>query len=322
MKRVQFKDLPEKVQGFLLREFFKQNGKYVLATDVIRLDWLHPLPLWSLATDDERLAYAEWRYKIGVRLKDAYDDEEYDLKLRDTIFYLEKDPMSPHDILLTRHEHHTDITIYDSDKNKWAEIIEEPFNLTDTGDFRSEPEFKAGEIVDVWNTDTEMDLQPAKYRFFADGKHWVETCASDIVVNFKNIRKPSALTKAKQALHDHIQCNPEKVKQDLDIMRDLSNEFKAGDEVQYCFDEPNSWGSGIYIGKHGELFVVWTGLRYVSTTAIRKPDPDKELKEIAKEILKEWDLLKGEDDLCDPDVYSAIMEMGKRIEALKKGKSL
>ena len=50
-------------------------------------------------------------------------------------------------------------------------------------------EFKEGEIVDVWNKERQNDLQPAKYRFFASGKHWVETCAEDIVVNFKNIRK-------------------------------------------------------------------------------------------------------------------------------------
>lgn len=55
----------------------------------------------------------------------------------------------------------------------------------------SEPQFKAGQIVDVWNKDDKSDLQPAKYRFFADGKYWCETCASDIVVNFKNIEPNS-----------------------------------------------------------------------------------------------------------------------------------
>lgn len=124
MKSVKFKELPEKVQTFLYEN--QHSLGYFCPENDIQLNWLHNISIWDKATDEERLAYAEWRYNFGVRLKDAYDDEEYDLKLRDTIFYLEKDPRSPHDILLTRHEHHTDITIYDSDKNKWAEIIEEP----------------------------------------------------------------------------------------------------------------------------------------------------------------------------------------------------
>lgn len=251
MKSVKFKDLPDKVRGFISR----LNG----AIYDENLDWLHEWDKWSLATDDERLAYAEWMYKFGVRLKDAYDDEEYDLKLRDTIFYLEKDPRSPHDIMLTRNEHHTDITIYDSDKKKWAEIIEEP----------------------------------------------------------------DALTKAKQALHDHIQSNPEKVKQDLDKMRDLSNEFKAGDEVdgqhnsRFYTDE-----SFIYTGgknTKGEFICEQkvTG-RLFAFTEIRKIDPDKVYREIAKEIIGNARV----HEFTSIEYITVESAESMLIEALKKGKGL
>jgi len=159
MKTVKFKDLPEKVQTFLYEN--QHSLGYFCPENDIQLNWLHNISIWDKATDEERLAYAEWRYKFGVRLKDAYDDEEYDLKLRSTIFYLEKDPRSPHDIMLTRNERHTDITIYDSDKKKWAEIIEEPekedveMNASIKRDVEqvlaedSEPTFKAGDEVEV-----------------------------------------------------------------------------------------------------------------------------------------------------------------------------
>lgn len=77
-------------------------------------------------------------------------------------------------------------------------------------------------------------------------------------------------------------------------------EPKAGDMVEYCFDEPNGWGGGNYIGMREGLYVIWTGLKYIESTAIRltqksevesKVDELKERfvsgKEIPRNIVKE-----------------------------------
>lgn len=308
MKTVKFKDLPEKVQ-----EFLKRNGTTYCSDGVVDLSWLHALPLWRCATDEERLAYAEWRYPKGTKFKRLIPDYE-------TYICFGEPRLAIYD-----HQNNwifdgDGVAIYDSDKNKWAEIIEEPFNLTDTGDFRSEPEFKAGEIVEVWNTDTETDLQPAKYRFFADGKHWVETCASDIVVNFKNIRKPDALTKAKQTLHNHIQSNSEKVKQDLDKMRALSNEFKAGDEVVLDGSDAKTVFTIIHIF-NGMAWVKSESMMFgilVMLHRLRKSDPDKHLREIAKEIAMSFPTLI----YCEETHFHEQSVEQMLIEALKKGKEL
>lgn len=213
MKTVEFKDLPNKVRGLIIR----LNDSIYNEDYRIDLYCLHKWNKWSQATDEERLAYAEWRYKFGVRLKDAYDDEEYDLKLRDTIFYLEKDPRSPHDIILTRHEHHTDITIYDSDKNKWAEIIEEPEKedeiieefvddftnkMTELGS-KFKPEFKAGD-------EAVLDGSGAKTVFtiihIFDGMAWIkyESMMFGRLVMLHRLRKPDPDAKLKEIASEII----------------------------------------------------------------------------------------------------------------------
>lgn len=104
---VKFRELPEKVQGFLMRMFGVLNS--------IGLDWLHNLPEWSQATDDERLAYAEWRYKDGVRYN--YPDAPWlGDRTAQGLIRIGKDSNIVDDIF----------TIYEHEKNKWAEIISEP----------------------------------------------------------------------------------------------------------------------------------------------------------------------------------------------------
>lgn len=250
MKTVKFKELPEKVQTFLYEN--QHSLGYFYPENDIQLNWLHNISIWDKATDEERLAYAEWRYKFGVRLKDAYDDEDYDLKLRDTIFYLEKDPRSPHDILLTRHSHDTDITIYDSDKKKWAEIIEEP----EKEDFEM-------------NASIKRDVEQV-------------------------------------------------------LAEDSEPTFKAGEYVEGIYAGEGSYGEFWFTGgktkdegrficedKHGGLLFF---------TEIRKIDPDKAYRAIAKEMMAK----EGIDDLgqhTPVEILSGKIE-SMLIEALKKGKGL
>jgi len=64
---------------------------------------------------------------------------------------------------------------------------------------------------------------------------------------------------------------------------------KSGDEIEYCFDEPNGWAGGIYIGNRGELHVVWTGMIYLDAFKIRTIQPTKRPSLVeAERIFKEF----------------------------------
>lgn len=227
MKTVKFKDIHEKVQGFLNRVFdanFPSSYK-------LDLDWLHALPFWSRATDEERLAYAELRYPKGTKIERLIPDYETYIcfgEPRLAIYNYQNNWIFDGD----------GIGIYDPDKNKWAEIIEEPFNLTDTGAFSSEPEFKAGDEV------------------------------------------------------DHKFVNSEWLSEGL--------RFTGGVTSQ-----------GLYIceDKHGSI---------KQCEQIRKSDPDKHLREIAKEIAMSFPTLI----YCEETHFHEQSVEQMLIEALKKGKSL
>lgn len=121
-------------------------------------------------------------------------------------------------------------------------------------------EFEYGKIVNVWNREDKVDFQPAKYRFFADGKHWVETCSADLVINFKNIEKIA----------------------DSDLKE--VEEPIPGDMVEYC---PNriAWEKGIYIAKWKEKFIVENKFGDVSEVyGIRLPQKS-EVESKAKEFM-------------------------------------
>lgn len=120
----------------------------------------------------------------------------------------------------------------------------------------------------------------------------------------------------------------------------LRPEFKAGDEVEVRYNVWNKgeWRKRTYccflFGRHWCRY--GSELEMVSYDEIRKPDPDKELREIAKELIKKY--VKGTASSGKGGVFSPykiseyvfedngleqmLIEMGKRVEALKKAKNL
>lgn len=136
MKTVKFKDLPGKVQGFVNRMI----GKVFDPNDNIPLNWLHSIVNWSKATDEERLAYARWKYPIGVKFIDYQTNGT----------------------LTSAGKSFSLAWFYDYAKNKWAEIISEPEKIDwskankdniplEDEPGGEEPTFKAGDEVDVKN---------------------------------------------------------------------------------------------------------------------------------------------------------------------------
>lgn len=133
MKTVKFKDLPYKVQNFLVRTSTNVYMEY----SIINLDALHSEYDWSKATDEERLAYAEWKYKDGTKfvLHNGYMVEVTEGAITTT--YLPK-PIETviYAPVLGSPSSNSHEMIYNG--AKWAEIVEE----------KEEPIFKAGDGVD------------------------------------------------------------------------------------------------------------------------------------------------------------------------------
>ncbi len=96
-----------------------------------------------------------------------------------------------------------------------------------------------------------------------------------------------------------------------------SVEFKEGEMVEYTsrtFDEFINDGSTFTGGKTktGHYILQRISGELFSVMHVRKIDPDKELKELAKPILEKWDLLK--DGKVDADVFCAMIEMAKKVK--------
>lgn len=122
------------------------------------------------------------------------------------------------------------------------------------------------------------------------------------------------------------------------------SEFKAGDEVSPNFYEnlpDDMWitcDPYFFVGKtrDGKFCVETRSGNIHVVYGVRKPDPDKLLREIAKELTEKY--VKGTASSGKGGVFSPykiseyifedngleqmLIEMGKRIESLKKGKNL
>ena len=135
---------------------------------------------WSKATDEERLAYAEWRYKKGMNVNCAYDYRKYNI----VDFIYTKDNTHPKDIWVNDGL----LCLYDSGENKWAEIIEEvnvDFNPK-SGHWLGEPTFKAGDEVEYQGSTI------SKVIHVFDGMAWIKNADQKYgsLVDLSNLRKP------------------------------------------------------------------------------------------------------------------------------------
>lgn len=168
MRIVKFKDLPEKVREFLLREYFGFAGDY----DEIGLIWLHAKAGWSKAKDEERLAYAEWKYPKGTKFKPAHVPNsshvceasgKFTIMSENFIY----DPSCFYNNLLIHHFWY---------EGKWAEIIEE----------EEEPTFKAGDEVEYQGSTI------SKVIHVFDGITWIKNADQKYgsLVDLSNLRKP------------------------------------------------------------------------------------------------------------------------------------
>lgn len=145
------KDLNPEVQA-ILRDLIKKSGMRPIQISEASLKDIHELIDWTKATDAERLAYCEVRYPNNTECLFG------EAKRKDSVLW----PLKIKDSWVSDEKNNA---IYNPDTGKFAEIIEEvdqlreivrgekqPFNLSDTGAFSSEPvEFKEGEMVEAWN---------------------------------------------------------------------------------------------------------------------------------------------------------------------------
>lgn len=187
MKTVKFKDLPEKVQEFLVRVLrFNKDGQGGVLTD-----WLHTIHEWSKATDEERLAYAEWKYPKGTKVK-AYNTNT---NLND--FIVEGYFVSNQPIVSCASTSSKSRTLYRLIENRWATIISEPekedfeMNASIKRDVEqilaedSEPTFKAGDEV-VYQGST-----ISKVIHVFDGMAWIKNADQNYgsLVRLSDLRK-------------------------------------------------------------------------------------------------------------------------------------
>lgn len=148
MKSVKFKALPLKVRRFVNRMI----GKVFDQNDNIPLNWLHSIVNWSKATDEERLAYAEWKYPKGTKITCIYNPSHYG--------FVEFHKLNSQGWIYSCGGSVPNIARYIYARGKWASIISEPekedfeMNASIKRDVEqvlaedSEPTFKAGEYVE------------------------------------------------------------------------------------------------------------------------------------------------------------------------------
>lgn len=150
MKTVKFKELPEKVREFLQREF----ACAFVSTDTVQLDWLSTLKEWSKATHDERLAYAEWRYKDGDTIGKWSGEGFFTLK-------------KPFKIWEGNVLDQNGVCVYSESHSKFAEIIED-----EVEEKEEEPTFKAGDEATLDGSDANTVF---KIVHIQDGRAWIKT---------------------------------------------------------------------------------------------------------------------------------------------------
>lgn len=174
MKTVKFKDLPEKVL-----EFCNRIG-YAWIGNIVDTEWLHTKADWSKATDEERLAYAEWRYKKGISyipirggVVSVVSNGEMLVFNNDCLH----ESLNGESII---NEADCYNLVYDG---KWAEIISEPK--------KEEPTFKAGDEVEVRIKDwSENEWRNRIYGCFLFDSHWCRFKDDNYLFKFDEIRKP------------------------------------------------------------------------------------------------------------------------------------
>lgn len=244
-KEMRVKDLNPEVQA-ILRDLIKKSGMRPIQISEASLKDIHELIDWTKATDAERLAYCEVRYPNNTECLFG------EAKRKDSVLW----PLKIKDSWIADKKNNA---LYNPDSGKFAEIIEEvdqlreivrgekqPFNLSDTGAFSSEPvEFKEGEMVEAWNVDS----------------------------------------------HYH---------------KVIWSGGKNKDGAFICYLKGTTGGSVCHLRVYEN---------------IRKIDPDKELKAIAKEIFKKHYDLKTANK-CDEAILSHMeYAINAMVEAMKKVQS-
>lgn len=182
MKTVKFKELPEKVREFLQREY----AFAFILSDSVELDWLHKINEWSKATDEERLAYAEWRFPKGKKFKklNLFRDGGKEIVSSGEIEISSAGIDVDGNFL-----YYVDVNSSDPTQvNKWAEIIEEvnvDFNPK-SGHWLGEPTFKAGDEVEYQGSTI------SKVVHVFDGMAWIKNADQKYgsLVDLSNLRKP------------------------------------------------------------------------------------------------------------------------------------
>lgn len=185
MKTVKFKELPKKVISFLMRDvglFYQDDYK-------IELDWLHTLREWSKATDEERLAYAEWRYRKGVSYSpirggvgNVVSGGEMSIVGGGIIHETENGSS-----IVNSAQHYN--LIY-TDGN-WAEIISEPEKkhrpIKCSPQVNPEPEIKAGDEVEV--SDDGEKWVTGVFIIYVNNIPFIQKDAYTLI-GYNHIRKP------------------------------------------------------------------------------------------------------------------------------------
>lgn len=232
---VKFRELPEKVQKFIGRIF----GLYDQFT--VQLNWFHTLPEWKDATNEERMAYAEWRYPVGVVFKNPLPEHPFDIGQSSGKFMFTDNGIADEAV--------DGSCVYDNRSGKWAEIVSLP------------------------------DIKEA----------------------------------SPEVQQEFVKANPG--------MQHVE-EFQAGEVVDVFWDHSEKWDCDgwRYLGiknSTGSFVCEWEKTPEVQLfSKIRKIDPDRELKEIAKPIMEYWGFI--EDGKCDPCILAALVDMGKKVKSKNK----
>lgn len=324
-KEMKFSELPEKVQGFLRRQYddTDADGLVYDPEDTINLNWLHNKADWSKATNEERLDYAEFVYLKGTEIistQESYgfvDDGKF-------CFY--------HGNIYCNNEERE---LYNKVTGKWAQIISTPEEIDHLGElgkigseagekFRksltnNKPIFKVGDRPE-WTVDlikqlphgAELECAVCGEAFKYNGQEtrdfinqiYIEPSSTGAARFFTSNQN----TNAKILSLPDIYLNPVKPEE----------EFEAGEMVYVK-------GSGNIIFK---VLHIDDGIAWVismtnepfhllpDVTDLRKIDTDARLKALAEEVLKQFNIPNDEEIRIfrGKRIESMLIEMGKKVQ--------
>ena len=205
MKTVKFKDLPGKVQTFLYEN--QHSLGYFCPENDIQLNWLHNISIWDKATDEERLAYAEWKYPKGTKIACIYNPSHYG--------FVEFHKLNSQGWIYSCGGSAPNIARYIYARGKWAEIISDSEKKEIERMLREskhkplissaskEPTFKAGDEVDCFvENGSEKEWIPAIFyaKAFHEKRPWKEC----YVVAYKNTGNVDIVTELRKPDPDKV----------------------------------------------------------------------------------------------------------------------